>query len=201
VGVVPSLDLFLVEAEHILTQIEIAGKKPELFERAGGAVEALTVALLLEAIFDVFGDLLTSGQLLFDRVQDGKAGLAAGKLEDVIDGAEEFLGLGGGKVVLLGGRGGGWRRGWGWYGSGSGSGWLRGRRVRRRNGSGHLRGRSEREQQGEEDELEELSLNLERLKREIHPTFFAGALFGGPVHIEKIASRGRRRQSIVSRRI
>ncbi len=104
VRVIPSLDLLLVEAEHVLAQIEVAGQKAELFERQGGAVEALAVSLLFQASLDVFGDLLAGGQLFFDGVEDGKAGVLAGKLQDVIDGAEKFLGLGLGDVMLLGGR-------------------------------------------------------------------------------------------------
>ena len=79
VGVIPAFDLLLVEAEHVLAKIEVAGKQAELFERQGGAVEALAASLLLEAVLDVFGDLVAGGHLLFDRVQDGKAGALAGK--------------------------------------------------------------------------------------------------------------------------
>jgi hypothetical protein len=103
VGVIPSLDLFLVEAEHVLAQIEVAGNKAELFEGHGGAVEALAISLLFHARLDVLGDLLAGGQLLFDSVEDGKAGTLTGKLQDVINGAEELLGLGLADVMLLGG--------------------------------------------------------------------------------------------------
>jgi hypothetical protein len=105
VGVIPSLDLLLVEAEHVLAEIEVAGEKPELFEGAGGAVEALAISLLLEAALDVFGDIFAGGQLLFDGVEDGESGLEAGELEDVVDGGEELLGLLRGEMVLLGGGG------------------------------------------------------------------------------------------------
>ena len=102
VGVIPSFDLLLVEAEHVLAEIEVAGQQAELFERQGGSVEAFAGSLLLEAVLDVFGDLVAGGQLLFDRVEDGKAGAFAGEAQDVVDGAEKFLGLGLGDVVLFG---------------------------------------------------------------------------------------------------
>ncbi len=91
--VIPSLDLLLVEAEHVLAQIEVAGQQAELFQRQGGAVEALAVSLLLQASLDVLCYLLAGGQLLLDGVENGKSGALAGELQNVVDGAEEFLGL------------------------------------------------------------------------------------------------------------
>jgi hypothetical protein len=97
-------DLFAEEDDEEFLEIEILREQAEFLENEFGAAEALGIVVFGEVLFDVGGDGVTIDEATLDHGLNGQVGVFAGEFEDVVDGAEEGVGLFGGDFLFGGGR-------------------------------------------------------------------------------------------------
>ena len=93
-GIVVAGYFFSQERDEEGLQIEIAREQAEFFEHQFRAAQAFGV-LVVHMLGEEGDDLVAAGQLAFDFMFDGQAGLLAVEFQNFIDGVEEFFGLAG----------------------------------------------------------------------------------------------------------
>ncbi len=90
-GIVVSRDLLFQQRHQKRPQVEVSGQQPKFLEHQLGAAQALGIFVLAGVLGDIGFHFIAADQLALDLVLDGKQRVFAGKAQNLVHRAEEFL--------------------------------------------------------------------------------------------------------------